>query len=167
MNGRAEPPREDADAPLDDTDVGLLSEIAGLFAERDPVPPNLADRVLFALELDDLEMELARLQSTELTGARTEEHARTVTFASENLTVMVTVTPTGPARFRLDGWAAPGASLPVELRMNGGTLRTDADTDGRFDFPDVPGGRFQLVLHPAPGTGESLRLPVVTPAVEL
>lgn len=158
-----------ADAPLDRTDLGLLAEIAAMFTERDPVPPNLADRVLFALQLDDLEMELAQLQTTAgaFAGARAEEHARTVTFASENLTVMVTMTPTGGSRFRLDGWAAPGGDLPVELRLDGGTMSTTADADGRFEFPDVPPGRFQLVLHPAEGSGAALRLPVVTPAVEL
>lgn len=169
MNGRPEPAPDGADAPLDATDLELLAGIAALFTERDPVPRNLADRVLFALELDDLESELARLQSAvgEPVGARAEERARTVTFASESLTVMVTMTPAVGTGFRLDGWAAPGGRLPVELRTSGRSMRATADTDGRFEFADVPAGRFQLVFHPSEDGEAALRLPVVTPAVEL
>lgn len=158
----------DPDAPLDDTDGAILAGLADLYTRLDPVPAGLADRVLFALELDDLEMELARLDvAAEPVGVRGEEQARTITFASQNLTVMVTSTLTQPGRFRLDGWAAPGGGLPVELRITGSSLRATADDDGRFEFIDVPTGRFQLVFHPAPGSEAALRVPVVTPAVEL
>ncbi len=116
-----------------------------------------------------LEVELARLvsQTAEPIGARGEERARTVTFSSDSLTTMVTVTPESNGQFRIDGWLAPGAALAVELRTPRGSLRTMADADGRFDFTEVRGGLVQLVIHPTEGCHVRLCSPVVTPAIEL
>lgn len=161
-------PEPDPDGLLDDVDSALLASLADLYDQLDPVPEGIVDRVLFTLGLDDLEIELARLEVlVEPAGVRTEEHTRTITFAGQNLTVMVTSTSTAPERFRLDGWAAPGGGLPIELRIAGSSLHATADADGRFEFIDVPCGRFQLVFHPGAGSEAALRVPVVTPAVEL
>ena len=80
------------------------------------MPPSLLDRVKFAITLDDLEAEVARLQREavpELAAARSEDlfKAQTVTFTSEALTTMVTITPLASGRVRLDGWASPGGGL--------------------------------------------------------
>ncbi|MBO8905159.1 hypothetical protein INO84_14525, partial [Staphylococcus aureus] len=77
------------------------------------MPPMLPDLVLFGLDGHDLEAEFARLVESELAvagaaGTRSVEHARRVTFASDNLTVMVVVNPQRDGKVRLDGWAAPG-----------------------------------------------------------
>lgn len=154
---------------LDELDDAVLAELAGLFERVDPVPAGLVERVGFTLTMADLEMELARLtmDAREPVGARGEERARTVTFASDSLTVMVTVTPRGIGTCRLDGWLAPGGALRVELRSDRGNQDTNADSDGRFEFEQVPVGLVQLVLHPTDGSAVPLRAPVVTPAVEL
>jgi hypothetical protein len=155
------------EAPLDGEDVALLDRIAALYARVDPVPPDLADRIDLALSLADLDSELARLEEDLLApaGARSVEHARSVTFASTNLTVMVTITALAPDRYRLDGWCAPGQPLRVELRRHGGCGETETDDGGRFEFDQVHPGRVQLVFYPV--AGSELRHPVVTPAVEL
>lgn len=156
------------DAPLDALDGTILSGIADLYTHLDPVPDSLVDRILFALELDDLHIELARLDELlEPAGVRGEEQARTITFASQSLTVMITPTAVGSGRFRLDGWAAPGGGLPVELRTADGSFRAVADVNGRFEFIDVPAGRLQFVFHPDGDSDAALRIPVVTPTVEL
>lgn len=166
MNRRLEP--ASADGQLDDIDGAIVAGVADLYSHLDPVPAGLADRILFSLELDDLEMELARLDDlTAPVGARGDEEARTITFASQSLTVMITPTVCGAGRFRLDGWAAPGGALPVELRTADGSLRVTADADGRFEFIDVAAGRLQFVFHPSAESEAALRVPVVTPAVEL
>lgn len=154
---------------IDASDDAVLAELARLYDQLDPVPDGLVERIGFTLTLADLEVELARLtmETREPVGARGEERARTVTFASDSLTAMVTVTPLDGGRFRIDGWLAPGAALDVELRADTGDLRTTADTDGRFDFATVRSGLVQLVIHPTAGAALRLGSPVVTPAMEL
>lgn len=153
----------------DEHDIALLAELARLYDRIDPVPEGLVERIGFTLTLADLEIELARLtyEATEPVGARGEERARTVTFTSESLTAMITITPVTVDRSRLDGWLAPGGLLDVELRTDRGNQRTTADSDGRFDFAEVPSGLVQLVLHPTEQSEIRLRAPVVTPAIEL
>jgi hypothetical protein len=90
-----------------------------------------------------------------------------VTFASDNLTVMVVVNPQRDGKVRLDGWAAPGGRLHAELRVGEATMTAECDESGRFVFDAVPTGPAQLVLHPTLDSDPSLTLPVVTPAVHL
>lgn len=158
-----------ADEPLDATDEALLTELAGIYELVDPMPEGLVERIGFTLTLADLEIELARLtmQTSEPVGARGEERARTVTFSSDSLTTMVTITPCEVGQFRIDGWLAPGGPLAVELRTDRGNLRTTADSDGRFEFIEVRGGMVQLVIHPTEGCEVELGAPVVTPALQL
>lgn len=158
-----------AEQLLDDTDTELLATMAGMYDSFDPVPDGLVERIGFTLTLADLEIELARLTAEirEPVGARGEERARTVTFSSDSLTVMVTMTPANHGGFRIDGWLAPGGSLRVELRTDGGSREVLADGNGRFEFGAVPSGLVQLVLHPTPGAAVQLSSAVVTPAVEL
>ena len=159
----------DPDGALDAEDLATLAGIAELYAALDPVPPGLVERVAFALELDGLDAEFARLEER-LAGAgsarASEEEARTVTFACDSLVVTISVTALGPPGNRIDGWAAPGAGLLVELRTPQGSRHTDADDLGRFEFDAVPPGRVQLVLQSAP-TADGPQRRVVTPAVEL
>jgi hypothetical protein len=149
-------------------DHALLGRLRTMWDRTDPPPSDLAERVLFTLQLENVEFELLRLQDVlEPVGARGHETARTVTFGSESLTIMVTMSgPGGPPR-RVDGWIAPAAALRVELRTTRGTQETTADDDGRFAFTEVPTGLIQLVLHPTSGADVSLARPVVTPAVQL
>jgi len=154
---------------IDHTDAALLAELARIYEQIDPVPEGLVERIGFTLTLAHLEIELARLiaETREPVGARGEERARTVTFSSDSLTTMVTITPQNAGKFRIDGWLAPGAPLAVELRTDRGNLRTTADEDGRFEFVEVRGGLVQLVIHPTDGCDVQLGSPVVTPAMEL
>jgi hypothetical protein len=159
----------DPDGPLDAEDVATLAGIAELYAALDPVPVGLEERVAFAMELDGLDAEFARL-SERLAGSGSaraaEEEARTVTFACDSLVVTISVGAPAPAGNRIDGWAAPGADLGIELRTPHGSRHTTADDLGRFEFDAVPPGRIQLVLTSAPGADGPARR-VVTPAVEL
>ena len=159
------PPRgsELADRP----DAELFHRMRELWQEEDPVPADLAERISFVLSLEDIEVELLRLESQQLVGARGEERARTVTFTSESLTVMVTLGPTTTVGVRLDGWIAGGGGLRVELRSGGGVLTTDADAEGRFVLESVPPGLVQLAFLPTPGAVTALTRVVVTPALEL
>ena len=47
----------------------------------------------------------------------------------------------------MDGWAAPGAGIRVELLLPDGPRNTYADEDGRFVFEAVPCGLAKFALH--------------------
>jgi hypothetical protein len=149
-------------------DVTLLRAVHDMWEDLDPVPIDLADRVLFTLALEDVEFELMRLQeSLAPIGARGVETAATMTFAAESLTVMVTVSDAGRRQHRIDGWIAPGAALRVELRTARGVQETVADADGRFAFAALPPGLMQIMIHPTAGAAVPLHRPVATPPVQL
>ncbi|WP_173077064.1 carboxypeptidase regulatory-like domain-containing protein [Phytohabitans rumicis] len=149
-------------------DQMVLRAVHDMWESLDPVPVDLADRVLFTLQLEDLEFELMRLQEALAPmGARGAETASTVTFSAESLTVMVTVSDSGPHHRRIDGWIAPGGALRVELRTPRGVHETHADADGRFAFAEVPSGLVQIMIHPTNGATVPLHRPVVTPPVQL
>jgi hypothetical protein len=158
-----------AGEPIDARDEQLLRELAAIYTTTDPVPDGLIERLQFGITLDALEAEIAELQRTDrqLVGARAEDatEVQTVTFTSASLTTMVTVTPAGVDRVRIDGWAAPGAGLLVELRIVGDRLHTTADADGRFVFDDVPKGLAQFLLRPSSGSAEVPA--VVTPSMQI
>lgn len=164
-------PRPDVDdlagRPIDDADLRILARMAALWDAGDPVPDGLVDRIQFGITLDALHAEIAELQrSGDLAGVRSQEatEAQTITFTSASLTTMVTITATSADRVRIDGWAAPGGGVHVELHVAGQTITTDADADGRFVFDDVPRGLAQFLLRPPAGTAQA---PVVTPSIEL
>lgn len=158
---------------VDDLDLLALAALRAIYEQGDPVPPGLVERVKFAITLDDLEAEVARLQRDSVPElvARSELtsddllKARTVTFTSDTVTTMVTITPIAADSVRLDGWAAPGAFLQIELRVGETRHHVVADEDGRFVFDDVTRGLAQLVLRPTEGSGGEHA--VITPAIEL
>lgn len=164
MSGGSASGRELADRP----DGEVLDRVRAMWQEEDPVPADLAERISFVLSLEDIEVELLRLESQELVGARGEEHARTVTFTSESLTVMVTLGAASAAGVRLDGWIAGGGGLRVEARTRGGgTLGTAADAEGRFVLDPVPAGLVRLAFLPTAGAVTALPRTVVTPTLEI
>ncbi len=153
---------------LDTGDAALLAAVRALYDETDPVPTGLVERIRFELTLDALQAEVATLTQLdfETAGARgaATETVRTITFTSESLTTMVTLTAQEDGTVRVDGWAAPGAGVRVEVRLSGGTRESTADEDGRFVFEDLPAGRTRFALY-LPGAGQAVT--VVTPTVEL
>ncbi|MEO3937567.1 carboxypeptidase regulatory-like domain-containing protein [Dermatophilaceae bacterium Soc4.6] len=159
---------------IDTLDEVALTVLRAVHERRDPVPAGLVERVQFAISLDHLEAEVAQLQRTgapelvsrsDLDRVDGAQKAHSVTFTSDTVTTMVTITPVDAASVRLDGWAAPGAGLRVELRLGDRSHHTTADEDGRFVFDQVEHGMAQLVLRP--GDPTSGQRPVVTPALEI
>ena len=108
-----------ADLPLDDEDQAVLDRLAGIYALLDPPPAGLDERVSFAIALDAVDAEVARLteQLAVGSGARGSERTRTITFDADSRAVMITVTDRADGLVRIDGWLAPAAALPVELRV--------------------------------------------------
>jgi hypothetical protein len=157
-----------AGRPLDPSDFALLNSLRAYYDEHDPVPDGLVERIQFELTLDALHAELATLMQMDMAGAGVRsaapEAVRTITFTSESLTTMVTLTPQPDGTVRVDGWATPGAGIRVELLLADGPSETYADDDGRFVFEDVPSGLAKFVMYVPRGEEIST---VLSPTIEL
>lgn len=157
-----------ADLPLDDEDEAILDRLAAIHGLLDPLPVDLDERARFAIALDEVEMEVARLSEDLLvgSGARTSDRTRTITFDAESRTLMIMIVDRADGLVRLDGWLAPSAALRVELRLPepAPSQIVLSDDAGRFVFDGVPHGLAQLVVHP-PEDGTAPR--VVTPSLAL
>ncbi|HZM76257.1 MAG TPA: hypothetical protein VFC19_11050 [Candidatus Limnocylindrales bacterium] len=161
---------------IDDIDFAILDQLRTIYDVLDPPPPDLADRVRFCLALDNLNVEISRLQRETLvgSGARSTERTRTITFDSTNLTIMVSIVEMAGDEVRLDGWLAPARPLRVELRVAGASPNVadvshfvETDDTGRFVFCGVRHGLAQLLVHPlADGMAEGLGT-IVTPSLML
>ncbi len=166
--------RDDVDVlaaePLDGEDVAILLAVADFYHRNDDVPEGLVDRLAFTVALAEMEAELAQLQNVDrdLVGARGEEaeEARTITFAAESLSAMVTISTEDPQSVRIDGWVAPAEAIDVDLRLPTSQRRVSSDPDGRFVFTDVPHGLVTLVFR-GESDGRAGPGPVVTPTFQL
>ncbi|WP_199429828.1 carboxypeptidase regulatory-like domain-containing protein [Qaidamihabitans albus] len=147
--------------PDDDT---LLAELGRVVDQVDPPPAGLAERVQFALALEDLDVEVARWERADaMAGVRSVDQG-TITFTVSDLTVMINLTKVGMGH-RIDGWLVPEGEYGVEVRVAGhGSSSTTADDGGRFVLDSVPRGTTQIVVYI---DGASCRRTVVTPAVVL
>lgn len=156
-----------ASGAIDTTDEEVLRRLDRLMTAYDPVPVGLVDRIGFALTVEALQAEVARLHlvGEPAMSVRADEasiEAGTITFTTDVLTVMISVHQDAD-QLRVDGWAAPAGVLAVELHQFGDMLVTTSDDDGRFSFADVEHGPARLVLRrPSDPT-----VPIVTPQVEL
>lgn len=159
---------DSSDFPLDHDDQAILDQLAVVHAVLDPPPADLDERVLFAIALDDVDVEVARLSDDLLvgSGARSTERTRTITFDADSRSVMIAIVERPDGLVRLDGWLAPAAALQVELRLpEPAPSRTmTSDEAGRFVFDGIPHGLAQLLVHP-PGDDTAPR--VVTPTLAL
>lgn len=152
-----------ADEPLDAADLVLLDDLAQLLGTVDPVPEGLADRSLFALTLEGLNAEVMALHSEEpalaVRGEPTRVEIRTVTFSSDPVTVMISLSE-GPTGVRIDGWTAPAEKYVVQVYGPEGFTSTESDDGGSFVFEDVRPGPASIVLRRAAG-GPVVSTPVI------
>lgn len=154
---------EGPDAPLSDLDAAILSGVRHLWETVDPMPPGLVEQIQFAIDLDNIDLEVSRLtELRELAAARTDELARLVTFSSDSLSIMITIEPRVDGTARIDGWLTPGACHHIELRSPARPMSTSSDETGRFSLDSVPTGIVQLIVHIA---GNSRR--IITPTMEI
>lgn len=161
-----------AGQPLDEDDEALLAAIAALYADADPVPEGLVERIQFELTLDALQAEVATLTQLDLAGsgarsgaASAEASVRTITVTTESVTTLITISRQLDGSVRVDGWAVPGAGIGVEVLFAGGSRQSQADEDGRFVFDGLPTGLAKFVLHAVDAAGVAST--AVSPTVEL
>ncbi|RKT54832.1 hypothetical protein [Saccharothrix australiensis] len=157
--------RDDPDGPLgklDDLDGRVLREVRWLWESLDPAPADLVDRIRFAVELEDSEVEVVRvIEHREVAGVRGDVHSRMITFAGGTVDFMVNVQARGDGTYRVDGWLSPPAPHEVEVRTPAGPLRTSANEDGRFALGRIPSGFVQFVIRPR-GRTSAVSTPTMT-----
>ena len=154
------------DDAVDAIDLTILASLARVLDQIDPVPPGLVDRTLFALTLEGLHTEVMELQRLEqpalaVRGQDRTVQARTITFTSDSITAMVTLSRAASGGVRIDGWAAPATRYEIELHRPDGVLHGASDDDGSFVLADVPPGPASLVLRRVDGQGPAVSTPVV------
>lgn len=164
--------------PMDACDQRILTVINELHDRSDPIPDDLNERVLFALELEaELDARVAVIKQNELVDVRGDKtnlavgqgDPASITFDCEAVMVMVTPRPSAAGELRIDGWIGPEGIYAVEIRSPEGTRRVSSDEGGRFVIEGLPDGQmFQLVIRPDEELQrEGLPAVVVTPAVRL
>ena len=146
MTGRHEPPTE---PELD----ALAERIRRAAADRDPVPRSVLDHAVHALELRDVDAELAALvadshaqaEQGDLALVRGPATARLLTFEVPGVVVELEVTGSGDRR-ALQGQVAGVAGADLTLEHPGGAVAVEPDEHGRFWVDTLPAGRLRLRL---------------------
>jgi hypothetical protein len=151
------------DEPLDHVDRTILAGVKDFWTAGDPMPATLLDRIKFAIELENVDLEVMRLTEVQPAAARGgDEQSRLITFDSESVTIMVSIRPNPDGTIRVDGWLTPAGCHPIELRTEGNGMATMSDEDGRFVIDTIQPGLCQLIVRPT-GTTRT----VTTPSISL
>jgi hypothetical protein len=166
MNASPEPEVTLAAGQLDAVDAMVLESLRQIHEELDPVPGDLVDRVKFAMTVAALEAEVAEIVSSatlETVRGTDYDRADTVTFASDGLSVMVSIEHGATTKADIVGWVSE-TDVEVELRERGRTRTTVVDDEGRFTFTGVERGLVNFVIRRRTDAGSP---PIITPAIEL
>ena len=140
-------------APLDGSDVAVLHDLRETVDRLDPCPAGLTDRIKFTLTVRALQAEVAELTRAPTALTRGDDaqdepdQAMTVTFSTDSVSIMITVSPLGDGTARVDGWLTCEVSEVELARPDGRRDRVEVQ-DGRFAFAAVSTGPAYLVVHP-------------------
>jgi len=152
-------------------DDAVWGDLVSMWERSDPAPPDLAERVLVALAMDDIDAEYAMLhlveRSTELAGTRGDDTAVTISFAAGDVVVTLHVSTLAGNRRRLDGWITTGAAVGVDVVQPDHQLRVGIDAAGRFAVPDLAAGPTRLVIDLGVAGPDEAPRAFATPVVEL
>ena len=128
-------------------DDELLELVGRALRAVEPVPEHVITGAVAAWTWRTIDAELAELvfdSATELTGVRSEDTARQVTFQAPGVEIEVMVID--DAVRRLVGQLVPGAEMTVELHSSDRVLSTRSDDLGRFGFDEVLTGPVRLTI---------------------
>ena len=123
------------------SDDDLFAAVRAAAERHDPMPADLADRMVAVVAVADLSREYALLTLTEgiESPVRGDAETTTMQFSDGSATVLLHVSRAENGRRRIDGWIDAEAS---EVRLSQGerTWTTAPAEHGRFAFEDVPPG---------------------------
>lgn len=136
-------------------DAALLARLRTLWGEVDPVPEDLANRMVAAIAIDDLTRQwdlLGVIEDVGLAAVRGEADTRTLQFGVGSTNVLLHVSATEESRRRIDGWV-DATVLAVRLAQGGRELSAEPSPTGRFAFESVPAGTARVRLIVKEGNG--------------
>lgn len=144
------------------SDQALLASLRTLWQDIDPVPADLADRVVAAIAVDtlDREWELLSLVAGLETGAvRSDADRLTLQFSDGTTNVLLHVANAAGGK-RVDGWVDAQAAS-IQLLQGTRQWSTQPGEDGRFAFDQIPPGlcHLRLTIQPSSGGHREFRTP--------
>ncbi len=146
-------------------------QLVKMFSHHDPVPPTLADEVLLAISMEDLDVEYQLLslveKTRELSGARQVSDALTVAFAAHGRSLMMRISPLADGRRRVDGWIGPASQVTVKLSRPAGALECVTDETGRFELASIAAGPARVMIAEWPSQDGEENTPFATPLFDL
>jgi len=128
----------------------VFDDLAQMWQRRDPIPEGLIDKVLVAMELENLDAEYELLhlveRSREMEGARGVSDAVTIAFSGGPFSLLLRVSQLGDKFCRVDGWVSPPQAMQVKVTQQTRSWKTLVDALGRFEIDRLPSGltRFWL-----------------------
>ena len=150
INGRtANDMSDEFDLMSDDELVGMIAQA---LASDDPVPERVLEGARAAFTWRTIDAELAELvfdSARELTGVRSEDTDRQVTFRAPGVEIEVMVVENGARR--LIGQLVPPSEATVELVGADSVYSATTDRLGRFVFDELAPGPVRLVVLGADG----------------
>jgi hypothetical protein len=136
------------------SDDDLLELVGRALRAADPVPEPVLEGARAAWTWRTIDQELAELvfdSAAELTGVRSEDIARQLTFRAPGMEIEVMVVD--EASRRVVGQLVPPGTFTVQLQTSDDVLREEtADRLGRFSFDAVPPGPVRLAVIDPDGT---------------
>ncbi|MEU1971099.1 hypothetical protein ABZ477_05560 [Microbacterium sp. NPDC019599] len=136
-------------------DAALFARLRDMWNEADPVPEDLADRMVAAVAVEDLSREYALLTLVEGStpaAVRGETDTATLQFSDGTTSVLLHVTAAEDGSRRVDGWV-DATPLAIRLVQDDGDRTAEAGEHGRFAFESVPPGvsRLRIVVRGSDG----------------
>ena len=129
------------------SDDDLLELVGRALRAADPVPDHVLDGARAAWTWRTIDQELAELvfdSAAELTGVRSEETARQLTFRSPGMEIEVMVTD--EASRRIVGQLVPSGAFTITLLVGDQALAANTDRLGRFSFEAVAPGPVRIAV---------------------
>jgi len=138
-------------------DAALFARMREMWAQVDPLPAELIDRMVAAVAADDLNREYALLTlvETDLVAVRSDGEVLTLQFSDGTVTVLLHITRTEQGARRIDGWvdAAPVTVTIARGADDGKTRDAPIGEHGRFELDGVGAGLVRLRLTVRDGQG--------------
>jgi hypothetical protein len=139
------------------SDDDLLELVGRALRAADPVPERVLDGGRAAWTWRTIDEELAELvfdSAAELTGVRSEDTARQLTFRSPGMEIEVMVTD--EATRRIVGQLVPPGAFTITLQAGDAEVTAATDRLGRFTFDPVAPGPVRIAIADPDG------VPIVT-----
>ena len=148
-----------------------LRDLARMWDVRDPMPDDLVEKVLVAIETEDLDTEYELLhlmeRTRELAGTRGEGEALTIAFSGGSFSLLLRVSEVGTSHCRIDGWVTPAQEMRVTVTQQDTTQVADVDARGRFEIAKMPTGLTRFFLRADAVDDKTAEGMFATPTVEL